>query len=321
MPKKVLIVGGSYFIGKAMTDAFLQNGFAVTLLSRGSKRIDRTWQLNCDRNDENALKQVLAGKVFDWVVDVSGLNRLQMEKLLSALELSFVEKFLFISSSSVYAVDELNPPYRETDELGENSYWTDYGRNKIEAEAYLFSALANTEIKLTILRPPYVYGENNHVQRESFVFRHALQNKPIILPKKDFKLQFIYAPDLANTALALLSQEQNQHEIYNVGNAQSISAEEWVRMCSLAVGKEVHLLRYDNLADGIASRVFFPFPDYDNYLDVSRIKAIIPEETSFADGLQSALKWYRAVEGEIAWNENMLTMEEKILEKLGYPQK
>ena len=101
--RKVLILGGSYFIGRRITEQCLEDGWEVSLLNRGSK----PWtgrpvtQLTCDREDAAAMKQTLKGRTFDAVIDVSGLNQKQIEICCESLDCS-VKHWIFISSSAVY---------------------------------------------------------------------------------------------------------------------------------------------------------------------------------------------------------------------------
>ena len=185
--------------GKKIADV-LSKEYSVTVLNRGTKpKSENVETIICDRNDSQAMKIALSEKHFDFVIDVSGTNAEQSKILCENLNLESVKSFVFISSSAVYDVEHLNIPFSENDFLAENKYWTDYGTNKIEAENYLIKNFDKADTNLFILRPPYVYGENNYAQRESFIFEHLLKDKTIIVPNNgETKLQFIYSGDLAN---------------------------------------------------------------------------------------------------------------------------
>ena len=74
--KKVLIMGGSYFIGRTLVDHMLGEGYDVFTVNRGSRPVwdVRIQNLVCDREDKERLKQILRPHRFDYVVDVSGLK-------------------------------------------------------------------------------------------------------------------------------------------------------------------------------------------------------------------------------------------------------
>lgn len=103
--------------------------------------------------------------------------------------------------------------------LGYNKYWENYGLDKIAAEDRYKKYAQEFGFKCDIIRSPYVYGEFNYARRESFVFEHLLRNKPIIIPRQNSKIQFIYVKDLAEIIIRLLEVKEEQDvNVYNVGN-------------------------------------------------------------------------------------------------------
>ena len=199
MAEKVLVLGGSYFVGKKIVEYLAEKEYEVTVLNRGTKPVStkNVTQLICDRNDAAAMKQVLAGKPFDYVIDVSWQDVSWVKHLCDALNFDPVKKLIFISSSAVYDVENLSIPFKEDDTLAENKYWTFYGQGKIDAEKYYAEFLQDKSTNLVMLRPPYIYGEYNYAQRESLIFRQLVEDKPVVIPKSNPKLQFIYTEDLA----------------------------------------------------------------------------------------------------------------------------
>lgn len=315
MNQKVLLMGGSYFIGKKIAEV-LSKEYDVTILNRGTKpKSENVEAIVCDRNDLEAMRNALAEKHFDFVVDVSGTNAEQSKILCESLNFESVKSFVFISSSAVYDVEHLNIPFSENDSLAENTYWTDYGTNKIEAESYLIKTLGKVGTNLFILRPPYVYGENNYAQRESFIFQHLLTDKPIIVPNNgETKLQFIYSGDLANIIQTLIKSNLYGTNIFNVGNKKPVTINEWIKACADATGMKAKIVCFDYKANAYEARDFFPFFDYDNFLDVSRINEIYSQETPFTDGLKIAFEKFLRDRDNIVFKPNVIKNEENILE-------
>ncbi len=64
MADKVLILGGSYFVGRKMVEYLAAHGYAVTVLNRGTKplSVKGVQQICCDRNEGEGMKAALAGK-------------------------------------------------------------------------------------------------------------------------------------------------------------------------------------------------------------------------------------------------------------------
>lgn len=307
MTDKVLVLGGSYFVGRKMVEFLAEHGYAVTVLNRGTRplSVDGVQQICCDRNDGEGMKEVLVGKVFDYVIDVSWQDVSWVEKLCGALDFEQVKKFVFISSSAVYDVEHLQIPFAETDTLAENKYWTFYGKGKIDAEKYYAEFLKDKDTALVMVRPPYIYGEYNYAQRESLIFRQLMEDKPVVIPKSDPKLQFIYTKDLAAIVEHLFKAETGKVSMFNVGNRDAVTSREWVEACARVAGKAPEIMEVDYEELGRNVRDFYPFFDYDNVLEVSKINGIVSKETEFEEGLKKSFAWFLENREKISFKANV----------------
>ena len=307
MTDKVLVLGGSYFVGRKMVEFLAEHGYAVTVLNRGTRplSVEGVQQICCDRNDGEGMKAALAEKKFDYVIDVSWQDVSWVEKLCAALPFETVKKFVFISSSAVYDVEYLQIPFAENDALAENKYWTFYGKGKIDAENYYADFLKDKQTELVVVRPPYIYGEYNYAQRESLIFRQLLEERPVVIPKSDPKLQFIYTEDLAAIVECLLKAEIGKESVFNVGNRDAVTSREWVEACAKVVGKAPEILEVDYRSLGRNARDFYPFFDYDNVLEVSKINGIVSKETEFEEGLKKSFAWFLENREKISFKANV----------------
>lgn len=307
MTEKVLVLGGSYFVGKKIVEYLAEKEYEVTVLNRGTKPVSakNISQLICDRNDAAAMKQVLAGKTFDYVIDVSWQDVSWVKHLCDALNYDPVKKLIFISSSAVYDVEKLSVPLKEEDTLAENKYWTFYGQGKIDAEKYYTEFLQDKSTNLVMLRPPYIYGEYNYAQRESLIFRQLVEDKPVVIPKSNPKLQFIYTEDLAAIIDCLLKTDTGKHYVCNVGNRTAVTSREWVEACAVTAGKPADIMEINYAELDKNVRDFYPFFDYDNVLDVSKINEIICRETDFEEGLKKSFKWFLKNKENIVFKANV----------------
>ena len=307
MADKVLILGGSYFVGKKIVEYLAEQGYEVMVLNRGTKPVsaENVTQLCCDRNDAEGMKAVLAGKSFDYIIDVSWQDVSWVKHLCDALDFTPVKKLVFISSSAVYDVEHISVPFKEDDTLAENKYWTFYGQGKIDAERYYKEFLQDKLTNLVILRPPYIYGKYNYAQRESLIFRQLVENKPVVIPKSNPKLQFIYTEDLAAIIDGLIKTDTGKEYVCNVGNRAAVTSKEWVEACALAAGKKADIMEIDYAALDKNVRDFYPFFDYDNVLDVSKINEIICQETDFEEGLKKSYAWFLENKENIVFKANV----------------
>lgn len=269
------------FASRYMAEYFLKQGHEIFVLNRNSRpQIDGVTLINCDRS---ALGEILKPYHFDEVIDVTAYNRSDVEHLLRALG-SF-DNYVMVSSSAVYP-ETLTQPFHEQQPCGANSYWGDYGVDKIAAERYLLKKVPHAYI----VRPPYLYGRMNNLYREAFVFECAQKDIPFYVPKDgQMPLQFFDIEDMCRLIERLIDVKPVQH-IFNVGNPETVSVCEWVTLCYNVLDK-TPVFRY--VTDGVPQRSYFPFLDYGYVLDVTEQRKIMPDTKPMTVGLSESYEWYR----------------------------
>lgn len=277
----ILVTGGTVFASRFTAEYFAKAGHNVYVLNRGNRpQPEGATPIIADRHD---LGDILRHRHFGAVIDVTAYNEHDVEHLLDGLG-SF-DNYILISSSAVYP-ETLPQPFRETDKCGENSIWGKYGTDKIAAEKALFRRVPNAYV----LRPPYLCGPMNNLHREAFVFECAEQDREFYLPKQgEMKLQFFDIGDLCRVMEAILQKQPAQH-IFNVGNEKAVTIKEWVALCYKAVGKTP---RFEYVAEKIPQRSYFPFYDYEYFLDVSAMSSLIGKLTPLEESLRSSYEWFR----------------------------
>src|SRR4051794_22552758 len=104
---RVLVLGGTRFLGRAIVDAAVAAGHEVTLFNRGLSGPDLFPQLETVAGDRTLDLSALAGRTFDAVVDVAGYHPDVVGK--AARELAdATARYCFVSTVSVYA-DQSKP--------------------------------------------------------------------------------------------------------------------------------------------------------------------------------------------------------------------
>jgi 2'-hydroxyisoflavone reductase len=128
---KLLMLGGTVFLGRWIVEVALARGHEVTLFNRGNSHPDLFPQVEKVRGNRDGSLDALRGRRWDIVIDPSGyvprLVRASAELLADA-----VEHYTFISSISVYddldaPLDESSPLRRLEDETGEEITGETYG--------------------------------------------------------------------------------------------------------------------------------------------------------------------------------------------------
>ena len=279
--KKILVTGGTVFVSRFVAEYYVKQGYEVYVLNRNTK--PQSQGVKLIEEDRTNLGDALKSYQFDVVIDVTSYNENDINLLLDGLG-SF-DDYIFISSSAVYP-EYVAQPFLENSTLGENKYWGKYGTNKIEAETVLSKRVPNAYI----LRPPYLYGQMNNVYREAFVFDCAMQNRKFYLPQNgDMKLHFLHVEDLCKFIDTILETKPEQH-VFNVGNQVGITIKEWVEACYAVIGKQPEFV---NVFADIPQRSYFPFYDYEYYLDVSAQHLLMQTEKNLRKGLEEAFEWYK----------------------------
>ena len=280
--KRVLVTGGTTFVSRYTARWFVEQGWEVYVLNRGSKHQEDGVQLICA--DRRGNLDALRGLHFDAVLDICAYTAEDITCLLDALH--SYDDFIFISSSAVYP--ETNPqPFCENQNVGPNSIWGTYGTNKIAAEQVLRKRCPNAYI----LRPPYLYGPMQNLYREPFVFDCAQQNRPFYLPKDGaMQLQFFHVADLCRVMQRVLEIHPNEHNI-NVGNPDTVNVREFVQLCYGIAGKPVQLVE---IHSNIPQRAYFCFHDYDYKLDVTLQHSLLDQTVPLEVGLAESYAWYTA---------------------------
>lgn len=284
--KKVLIMGGNQFVGKAIAREFLENGYVVYALNRGNTRnLEGVVHLKCDRNKIEEVEGVLKNIYVDSIVDVSGYTSSQVNIIQKVMKDKFLQ-YILISSASVYN-NISSYPVNEDDFVGENSIWGDYAKNKFLAE---IETINNSEVfnfKYTIFRPFYIYGIGNNHDRENYIFSRIKYNLPIYLPNKGENIvQFGYIDDLVNGVLLSVNNHLFFNEIFNISGDECISFNKLVEICGKVMGKKIDV-KYINTSDKIKARDWFPFRDIHLFGNISKIKEKgFKNQYSLFDGLK-----------------------------------
>lgn len=225
---RVLIVGGTRFVGYLLTWRLLAAGHQVTLFHRGTQPDPfgaRVAHLYGDRTTPD-FGRLLGDREWDAVVDMAAYTAADAASAVKALN-GRVGHYLFISTGQVYLVrDECAWPAREESYAGPLmprpqdphalNDWL-YGVHKREAEDVLIRAGVEFDFPATRIRIPMVNGERDYYRRlESYLWR-ILDGGPVLLPEGGrHPCRHIYALDLVAALADLLDCPEHSGKAYNL---------------------------------------------------------------------------------------------------------
>jgi nucleoside-diphosphate-sugar epimerase len=192
--RKILVLGGTGWLGREIAAAAIRAGHSVTCLARGdSGDIPSGAMLErSDRSKPGAYDGV-AGTDWDDVIEISWENSFVLGAL-DALA-GRAAHWTLVSTISVYASNSAAGA-NETAELVETSDLSDYGQAKVAAERASAAALGD---RLLIARPGLIAGTGDRSDRFGYwVARLAASDDDALIPVRDGRwVQVIDVRDLA----------------------------------------------------------------------------------------------------------------------------
>ncbi|MCU0516037.1 MAG: NAD-dependent epimerase/dehydratase family protein [Oscillatoria sp. Prado101] len=263
---RILMMGGTRFIGVYLTKILVEQGHEVVLFNRGNKPApaEGVKQIHGDRTDAAQLKEKLAGEEFDAIYDNNG-RELSDTKPLAEIFKGRVRHFIYMSSAGVYLKSD-QMPHIEGDPVDPKSRH----KGKYETEAYL----AEQGLPFTAIRPTYIYGPQNYNDLEAWFFDRIVRDRPIPIPGNGLHFtQLGHCKDLASAMAAAIGNEKAIGQIYNVSGERFVTFDGLARACAAAAGKSpdsVQIVHYDPKKFDFGKRKAFPMRVQHFFADVRK---------------------------------------------------
>lgn len=224
---KALFIGGTGTISAAISRQLLAQGHELYLLNRGNRSdvlVQGAHSIIADIEEEDKVRELLAGMSFDVVADFIAFERKQLERDYRLFK-GRCAQFIYISSASAYQKPLSNYLITEGTPLS-NPYW-EYSRNKIACEDYLMELYREEGFPVTIVRPSHTYDERSvplgvHGKNGSYqVLKRMQEGKPVIIHGDGTSLwTFTHNSDFAAGFIGLMNN------IHALGEAVQITGDE-----------------------------------------------------------------------------------------------
>jgi 2'-hydroxyisoflavone reductase len=226
---KLLVLGGTVFVGRHIVAEALGRGHAVAMFNRGREDDGSCPEVERLIGDRGGDLAALRGRAWDAVVDVSAYVPSFVENVGRALA-GACGHYTYVSTRSVYA--ELGRT-REEDALAEISdaevaaaesltlegrtgaalYGPSYGALKVRCERAAAQAFGD---RLLIVRPGLIVGPHDHSDRFTYWVRRVARGGDLLAPGRPQRtVRFIDARDLA--AWIIRSIERRLTGVFNTG--------------------------------------------------------------------------------------------------------
>jgi 2'-hydroxyisoflavone reductase len=284
---KLLILGGTLFVGRHVVEAALERGHEVTLFNRGHTRPGLFPGVEELRGDRDGDLGRLRGRQWDAVVDTSARIP-RWVRTAGEILADAVGHYTFISSGSVYSparpagYDETAPVHVLRDETVEEiSDPETYGALKVLCERAAEELMPG---RVLSVRAGLIVGPYDPTGRFTYWIHRLAKGGDVVAPEpRDQAVQFVHARDLA--AWILDMAERREAGVFNAtGPAESLTMERFLDECAAATQSDTHLVWVDGgfLAEhGVEAWSDLPLwlapeqnPDDANFLTMDVSKAL-----------------------------------------------
>ena len=242
-PLRILILGGTGFIGPHMVRRALSRGHQITLFNRGRTNNDLFPEVDKLVGDRDGKLDALTSGTWDAVIDNSGYVPRHVRDSAQLLA-ERADQYLFISSVSAYANFErrnIGEDYRLgvlPDPSVEEVTGETYGPLKALCEHAVSEAFGD---QATVVRPGYIVGPGDSTDRWTYWPMRVAAGGTMLVPgTPNDRVQFIDARDLAAFVINLL--ETGTHGTFNgVGPARAMTMGRMLAEMQDAIGTDTRL--------------------------------------------------------------------------------
>ena len=241
---KLLILGGTIFLGRHLVDAALERDHDVTLFNRGQHNPELFPDVEKLRGDRDGDLSALEGRHWDAVIDTCGyvprIVRQSAEMLADQ-----VEHYTFVSSLSVYAgfsrpgIDETAPVGRVDDPTVEEVTAETYGPLKALCEEAAEAAMPG---RVCTVRPGLIVGPHDPTDRFTYWPVRVAAGGDVLAPfGPDFFIEFTDVRELAGWMLHVA--EARVTGVYNAsGPGYQLTMGEFLSTCRTVSGSDARFV-------------------------------------------------------------------------------
>lgn len=266
---RLLVMGGTVFLGRHIVAEAAKRGHELTLFNRGASNpepVAGVEQIHGDREHDLGL---LAGRRWDAVIDTSGY----LPRIVGAsaeLLAGAVDRYVFVSSISAYGtfpragLDE-DAPLAPPAPPGAEDVLRYYSEFKAACEGEVEGALPGRTL---VVRPGLIVGPYDPTDRFTYWVRRLAEGGRVLAPDApDQPVQLIDARDLAQWIVRMV--EAGAAGVYNAtGPAQPLTFGSMLERIRTATGDRAELVRIEE--DRLAEAGVKPWDDLPLWLDLPR---------------------------------------------------
>ncbi len=259
---KILIIGGTYFLGRVFTIVAARENHELFLINRGTYTMNMpsVTEYHLDRHDTDSLKK-LPYQEYDAVVDFCAYLPMDVDSLLKNIP-GKVKQYIYISTCDVYKrnIDGLKDESTEFLDIRYPGETGEYMYNKMLLEKETRKTCESLGIAYTSIRPGIIYGPFNYAPRESMFIQWIVKGQPLPYPvDADGRFQFAYVKDVARAILISIGNQKSYNQAFNVCGNEEIGYSRFFEILK-KVSDRPFLLQEVTVEQVMQQNIPLPFP-------------------------------------------------------------
>jgi 2'-hydroxyisoflavone reductase len=311
---KVLIIGGTRFLGRHLVNSALARGHIVTLFNRGKTNPELFPKIETIIGDREHDLEKLSSGAWDAVIDTCGYFPRIVRLAATGLERN-VGRYVFISSISVYAdfkkigINESDPVGKIADETIEEITGESYGPLKALCEQAILEVYGERGL---VIRPGLIVGPNDPTDRFTYWPVRVARGGEVLTPEKpDVPVQIIDVRDLTDFIINLI--EEKASGIYNAtGPDYELTLGEILDICKQVSGSDanfkwasVDFMKQNKVEEWSDMPVWVPDNEENqgfSRTDISRALKAGLKFRALADTVRDTLAWANTRPADHEWH-------------------
>jgi nucleoside-diphosphate-sugar epimerase len=303
---KILVVGGTAFMGRAIVERLVARGHHVSVLHRRATHDlgPEVRNLQADRADLSAVTALLGRERFEAIFDLAydwqtGTPASHVEAVARGAG-DQLQRYVFMSSIAAYGpgLDHV-----ENDALVPDSSPNRYAMHKATAERALFQLHQESGFPAVTFRPPFVHGPRQPFYREQFFWDRMMDGRSIVLPEDGERLmQWAFVSDVAESCVRAIEVPAAAGEAFNVAHVEPTTQRTFLEALGRAAGVTPRLVSIPReTIEAAGGQVAGPHLYFGEFLDLPphtervekapRVLGVTP--TALDSALAEGFAWYQ----------------------------
>ncbi|HKS39151.1 MAG TPA: NAD-dependent epimerase/dehydratase family protein [Blastocatellia bacterium] len=233
---KVLVIGGTGYIGSHTVEELVRRGHEVSVFARGHTRTRLTEDVSLIKGDRHNREDITRARSlrFDAIIDINAYTREETQTIINLFD-GLLSRFVHLSTVSACRHTS-SLPFDENDPLVTDP--TDsYGYNKAECERALRWAHTKSGFPFVSVRPVAVFGPRDDKSRENYYLKRIVAGDPVIVPDSGAVPIFaLFVKDLAAVLANALTAENAAGNAYQLIQSEIVSINDHIANIARIVG-------------------------------------------------------------------------------------